>query len=279
MHVVPNPFGDPSPEHERHTTKERGKLADVIAFFESQKLVSSALADMGVPLKHSVGISGKLKECDYTIVDAHSIATDTDVTFGGNLQEQLRLARGISVAKIHLNIYGHIKDTSLSMNGIHDKDEVRDMTWAWELGRLAGILLNRVQDPQWLRTLATQRLGIASFMGKVASELAPPGVVLTPDIEGMPKDAIFEYYSIAFPERLATTVGNHFMCYYFGANPEFIKKFNGLLWETAVRPTRLAGEFINEGVFGTNISYADLAAALPLNDRELGVYQEHLSEN
>ncbi len=290
MHVVNSSLdGSNNPEletnvhqisYERHTTKERGGLIDVVEMFESRiGLVSSALSLMEVPLKHGVGVSDRLKASGYVTVDSHSIATDTDVTFGGNLQEQLMHAKGMSVAKIHLNIYGHIKDTSLSMNSRYHKDEVRDMTWAWELGRLAGILLNRVQDPQWLRTLATQRLGIASLMGRVASELAPPSLVLTPDIENMSKDAIFEYYSIAFPERLATTVGNHFMHYYFGADREFVENFNDRLWETAVRPARLASEFIDEGEFSTNLSYADLAAALPLNSREWQVYKEHLSEN
>lgn len=266
--------------YERHTTRESGALDDVLDMFESHVgPASNALTTLGIPLKHSVWTSDRLRESRYRVVNAHSISTDSDVIFGGNLEEQLAQARGQSVANIHLNIFGCLEETSTQLGRMYDKEELKDITWAWEIGRLGGILLNRIQDPKWRMTLATQRLGIASFMGRVANELGQPGAVPKPDIEQMPPDAIHQYYSLGFPERIATTIGNHFTRYYFGADEELIKRFNLKLWDYATRPAKLASVFVDDPDYHTAINYADLAAASPLNQHELDVYIEHLGEN
>lgn len=270
MHLIK---GDGPDKHgDSLANGENGQLETVIDTLAPRiGLLTGALNDLGLDLKASVNLAKNLGECHYKVVDDNSIASDFGEAVTSDPRGQLAKNHGVDVLNVHLNIYGAMRETALNVDDI-PTDQVRQMTWAWEVGRCAGNLLHRSAAIK-RNPIAIARIGMIDFFEDVTQEISGSPDVVKIDPDKIPVTSVERYYRSALPERLASSIGNFILRRYSEDSEAVANQLSDTLWRTAARPLELAKEFAPN--FQPHIDLRDFAAGSPLNDNQLSLYIEH----
>ena len=204
----------------------------------------------------------------FRVVEGESLATDMEVAVPGNLVDHKAALQGIDVVKVHFNLINSFENV---FSKTKSPEEIKTLVWLWELGRYAGLQLHRqVVFKQYPIGFPRNFKG-AEFWKQLSTDLFPDRQL--PD--QITDEAFIDHFSIALPERIASTVASCMLIHSGQATADQLKHLNSNLRLRALRPVRNAQEF---GITSGTTSLYEFGSVSPLNLSDFLEYLEYVKD-